>query len=83
MTKIEKQIHKELQYFLDEFDISAEIKRLSNSKNIEEIIKREIKDKVERAIGNTFIKAFAKNQKLIDSFAENKLRNLLEELGIK
>lgn len=85
MTKkfIDKKIHQELQYFLDEYDVSAEIKRLTNNKRLDKIIKEELKKQIESSVTDAFLKAFVQNKRFIDSFAENKLQNLLKELGVK
>jgi len=80
--KIEKQVHDNLQYFLDEYDVESEIKRLTSKKALDDEIKKQIKENISMSINDSFMKAFSKNNKLIDAFANNKLRSLLDELGV-
>lgn len=82
-NQIEKQVHEQIQYYLDEYDFDAEIKRLTNNKTIDAEIKRLIKEKVAQAISDRFMKAFIKQNKIIDAWADNKLRTLLKELGLE
>lgn len=81
--QIEKQVHDGIQYYLDEYDFDAEIKRLTNKKVLDAEIKRMIKEKVAQTINDQFMKAFAKQNRLIDAWANNKLRTLLKELGLE
>lgn len=81
-NKIEKQIHDQVQSYLDEYDFDSEIKRLTNSNAIDNEIRRLVKEKVAEAVSNSFLTAFKKQNRLIDAWASDKLRSLLKELGL-
>lgn len=80
---INKLIHKEVDYALSEIDIDHIVKQATNSKAVKKFVELAIKDKIATTIGDKIMEAYQKNERIIDAWAENKVRNLLIELGLK
>lgn len=83
MININKLIHKEVDYALSEFDIDYMVKRATSSKTVKELTEKIIKQKIAMTIEDKIIKAYQKNEMLIDAWASNKVTSLLIELGLK
>lgn len=81
--ELEKIITNNVTSYLDEIDIDSLIKELSSKKAVEEVLDRMIKDKIAETFRKKMIDKYIENQMVIDSYATDKLRNLLKELGIK
>lgn len=80
--QIEKFIHQQVQFHLDELDIQGMIDEHTSKKFVEREVKQMVKEKVAQAVGDAFVKAFIKQNRIIDAWANEKLRNLLIELGL-
>ncbi len=80
---INKLIHQEVDNALSEIDIDYLVKQATNSKAVKRLVESAIKDKIATTIGDKIMFAFKKNERIIDAWADNKVRNLLVELGLK
>ena len=80
---IEKQLIKDVQYELDEMDIDGMVKRLIKRKDVSDLVKSMIHEKIANIIQE---KAFTKIKQVmpvIDAYTNEKVQEFLYSLGIK
>ena len=79
---INKIILKNVEMALEEVDIDGMIESMINSKAIKKEVDLMLKEKIVRAFEDKVLTKYRKNERVIDAWADNKLRELFIELGI-
>ena len=76
-NKIRDDVTKEINYYIDEFDIEGEIKKFDIKGAVAQIIKDEIYKQVEKKIADAIFDNVQKTQPLIDAFTADTVKSIM------